>query len=114
MASILQSSIRDTDFLARWGGEEFCVILPETEKPGALALAEKIRKAVENTPFRLQETGQTIPMTISLGVASFIPEGTADGLVKKANRAMLQAKTRGRNRVWDADCKAEKEEAFII
>jgi diguanylate cyclase (GGDEF)-like protein/PAS domain S-box-containing protein len=102
-ASVFGSNTRETDLLARYAGDEFAVILPETEKNGAMILAEKIRSAMEKAPIILRDSGQRLVVTVSIGVASFIQGGTVEGLVRKASRAALQAKAHGRNQVWDAD-----------
>lgn len=107
-ASVFESNIRDTDLLARYAGDEFAVILPETEKNGAMVLAEKIRSATEKAPIILRDSGQRLVVTVSVGVASFIQGGTVEGLVRKASRAALQAKTHGRNQVWDADRRSNR------
>jgi len=103
VASVFGSNIRDTDLLARYAGDEFAVILPETDKAGAMKLAEKIRAAAEGAPIVLRDSGQRLVVTVSIGVASFIQGGTVEGLVRKASRAALQAKAHGRNQVWDAE-----------
>jgi diguanylate cyclase (GGDEF)-like protein len=102
-ASVFGSNIRETDLLARYAGDEFAVILPETDKAGAMKLAEKIREAMERAPIILRDSGQRLIVTVSIGVASFIQGGTVEGLARKASRAALRAKAHGRNQVWDAD-----------
>ncbi len=84
--------------VARYGGEEFSVLLPETPKQDAVALAEKIRATVEQTPFMVRR--QRITMTVSIGVSNF-PQDTLDfeALVEQADQALYQAKKQGRNRV---------------
>src|SRR3989338_584826 len=84
--------------VARYGGEEFSILLPETPKKDAAALAEKIRAAVEQTPFMVRR--QRINMTVSIGVSNF-PQDTLDfeALVEQADQALYQAKKQGRNRV---------------
>jgi len=84
--------------VARWGGDEFTLLLPKTGLAGALALAEKIRAAVANSPFEI-DTG-SLDITISVGVAAYPEHGDAGkDLVAAADAAMYQAKARGRNRV---------------
>lgn len=86
--------LRPVDLAARWGGEEFLVILPETEIEGGMAAAEKIRRAVGGLRF---EGG--LAVTVSAGVAAYRPDESADGLVERADAAMYQAKSQGRDRV---------------
>jgi diguanylate cyclase (GGDEF)-like protein len=101
LARRLTEAVREVDVVARWGGDEFTLLLPKTGLTGALQLAEKIRGAVANAPFRV-ETG-SLDITISVGVAAY-PEHGSSGkdLVAAADAAMYQAKARGRNRVEDA------------
>jgi len=96
---LLASLIRASDFAARFGGEEFLLLLPETDRQGAMELAEKIRRQIERT--ELVSTG---PITASFGVSS-LPEDAVDPdeLIRKADRALYMAKAQGRNRVESAD-----------
>ncbi len=91
---------RPADVAARYGGEEFAVLLPHTAEQAAFELADDIRKAIANTPFKLEE-GNQITVTASFGVASLNPTSTADGseLIKSADDALYSAKHAGRNRV---------------
>ncbi|HEX2118555.1 MAG TPA: diguanylate cyclase, partial [Acidimicrobiales bacterium] len=101
LARRLTEAVREVDVVARWGGDEFTLLLPKTALPGALLLAEKIRAAVANAPFRI-DTG-TLDITISVGVAAY-PEHGSSGkdLVAAADAAMYRAKAAGRNRVEHA------------
>jgi diguanylate cyclase (GGDEF)-like protein len=96
---LLSATIRASDFAARFGGEEFLLLLPETDRHGAIELAEKIRRQIERT-----ELVQTGPITASFGVAGLPEDAVApDELVRKADRALYMAKAQGRNRVEFAD-----------
>jgi diguanylate cyclase (GGDEF)-like protein len=99
VSRLLSATIRASDFAARFGGEEFLLLLPETDRLGSIELAEKIRKQIERT-----ELVQTGPITASFGVAG-LPEDAVDPgeLVRKADRALYMAKAQGRNRVESAD-----------
>ena len=101
LARRLTEAVREVDVVARWGGDEFTLLLPKTGLAGALLLAEKIRAAVGNAPFRI-ETG-ALDITISVGVAAY-PEHGSSGkdLVAAADAAMYRAKAGGRNRVEHA------------
>jgi diguanylate cyclase (GGDEF)-like protein len=92
---------RSGDFLARYGGEEFVVLLPGTPEAGALAVAERLRQTVANAPMPEGENGKPLTLTVSVGVATAIPERdqTAASLVKRADEALYAAKGAGRNRV---------------
>lgn len=92
-----QSVQRPADLLARYGGEEFAAILPGTDLPGAHAIAERMRKAIEARGLPNHGTGGVV--TISLGVASVVPQPgmLATELLDQADHAMYQAKENGRN-----------------
>lgn len=92
----VQAMIRDTDILARYGGEEFCILLPETRQGNAAILAERIRRSVEELTIELA-TGETLKLTISLGVAEYTETDTISALIERADRAVYQAKKAGRN-----------------
>lgn len=101
IARIIQTTIREVDTLARWGGEEFVVLSPNTSKEKALLAAERVRKAVAAHEFSQTKTKQA---TISIGVAG-IPDPSIDSLdkmVHAADLAMYEAKKNGRNRVESA------------
>ena len=97
MGKIIQENIREIDIAGRYGGEEFCIALPETDLDGALLAAERIRTSTERA--LIQAYDHTVKITISLGVATF-PQGgqTADELIDKADWALYRAKSLGRNR----------------
>ena len=99
----IANQVRQTDYPARFGGEEFVIILPHTAHQQAVDLAERIRLVIAETPM-VCEPQKSVSITISLGVASF-REGveTLDVLVKAADQALFQAKAEGRNRVVSAD-----------
>ncbi len=86
--------IRQSDILARWGGEEFMVLLPQTNPDMALALAERLRQRVSEYPFA--DVGR---LTVSIGVAHQQQLDTIDSLLKRVDTAMYRAKQTGRNRV---------------
>ena len=99
LGALLRREIRDTDVPGRYGGEEFCVLLPQTPVDGAAEFAERFRRAVEGHVFPAQ--GRTLRITASLGVAWCPAEGVerAQDLIEKADGALYQAKREGRNRV---------------
>ena len=100
LATILKKNVRSVDFVCRIGGEEFMVILPETDYGAAFKIAEGLRKAVEQYPFAHQETQPGGRLTISLGVATSA-KGEKDllKLVQTADDALYQAKRTGKNRI---------------
>lgn len=98
VARIIRENLREIDFLARFGGEEFSVILPETDKASAIMAAERINTKVSRERIRVFD--ETLSVNISVGVATF-PQNTLhpDVLVEVADKALYKAKLSGRNRV---------------
>jgi diguanylate cyclase (GGDEF)-like protein len=98
LVKAVQGQLRHTDILARHGGDEFLVLLPETPSGGAHDAAEKVRAAVESAALALD--GKLVRTTVSIGVASYPGDGSSlDLLLSHADRNMYQAKLTGRNRV---------------
>ena len=97
-AKIIQATIRQIDFLGRYGGEELSVILTETDKGQASLAAERIRQAVASKPFLVYDEG--LKVTISIGISTF-PEDAekVSDLIDKADKALYLAKQSGRNKV---------------
>lgn len=97
---------------ARYGGEEFAVILPNTALTGALALAETIRKTIASKRVMIRGSNQELGgITLSLGVARFDPEDTAETLLRRAGKALYAAKEQGRNRVVSGEHPATRSAA---
>lgn len=94
----MAASLRGTDLLARLGGEEFGIVLPDAGPDAVAAGAERIRAAIAAKPVTLED-GVPYPVTISLGSAQFAHGDTLDGLLARADAALYQAKREGRNRV---------------
>jgi diguanylate cyclase (GGDEF)-like protein len=90
---------RPADFVVRWGGEEFAVILPETDSQGAVHLAENIRKRIEETEITLDD-GIKTKVTVSIGINSITPthNDSYDDFIRNADEALYKAKEKGRNR----------------
>ncbi len=98
LTKTIAACVRSEDVFARFGGEEFCVLLPGTRKPGALALAEKLRAQVNAIALNVE--GEIVPITASFGVATMeSPNIDFNELMREADKAMYEAKHRGRNRV---------------
>ncbi|GAB5550396.1 MAG: hypothetical protein SangKO_101560 [Sandaracinaceae bacterium] len=98
VGELLSSLARESDVCARWGGEEFVILLSSTDCGGGVVVAERVRAAMEALRV-VDEAGEPIPVTASFGVAALAPNEDMDGVVDRADRAMYMAKTSGRNRV---------------
>jgi len=97
VGGILSVAVRESDILARYGGDEFVVVLPETPPSGALVIAERIRKSIEQHCF-LQEQGLAARISASFGIASYPDHAlTPEGLIQKADQAMYRVKERDKN-----------------
>lgn len=98
LASMVEASLRETDLLGRWGGEEFIVLSTDTTRSGARRMAERLRLRIAMTPF--EEVGT---VTVSIGITTCRPGDTARTLIDRADQAMYHAKRDGRNRIHDAE-----------
>jgi two-component system cell cycle response regulator len=99
---MLSETNRRHDVSARWGGEEFVLLLSSTDAEGAAIVAERVRAAVEGLSIKT-DAGELVRITASIGASTLLPTETLDALVDRADRAMYAAKTAGRNRVRIAD-----------
>lgn len=111
VARILASRLRRQDTIGRYGGEEFCVLLPSTDRSGAASVGEALRRAIERAALSLAK--QSISVTVSIGITTYPAQGRSttphllDSLFEKADAALYQAKREGRNRVVmlpEAEC----------
>jgi diguanylate cyclase (GGDEF)-like protein len=100
IAQITPQTAREEDILARHGGDEFILMLPETDEAAALQAAERLRKQIEETP--ILADGHVLNCTVTLGIAGTDsgPAEHVDQLLIRADQALYQAKESGRNRVW--------------
>jgi diguanylate cyclase (GGDEF)-like protein len=98
IADVLRTELRDTDIPSRFGGEEFCVVLPETSAARATQLAERVRAAVDARRFDAGHDVAPLHVTVSIGVAAFPADGASDDeLLDAADAALYNAKASGRN-----------------
>lgn len=97
VAQELRERLRTTDFVARFGGEEFVVLFPETEPADARTVVNKLRAYVGKLPFHFR--GEPVSITFSAGLASFVAGDTENSVLGRADRALYNAKRAGRDRV---------------
>ncbi len=103
IAEIFRSQLRPYDVPARFGGEEFAILLPETSPETALEIAERIRRAAAEHSFEVETSSEPIRATVSLGVAGYPKDGAdSNELIHQADLAVYRAKLQGRNRVLGA------------
>ncbi|MGY2401197.1 diguanylate cyclase [Pseudomonas sp. SDO5271_S396] len=97
IANVLRKRLRSTDFIARFGGEEFVLLMPHSTLADALAVGEVLRAAIEACPFHFK--GEPVTITVSMGVAQFEPGERSELALKRADDALYRAKASGRNQV---------------
>jgi diguanylate cyclase len=97
IASVLRKRLRGTDFIARFGGEEFVLLMPGTVPAVGAKLLENLRAAIEACPFHFK--GEPVTITISMGLTAFQPGEHSDLVLKRADQALYRAKNAGRNQV---------------
>ncbi|EJK99257.1 diguanylate cyclase (GGDEF) domain protein [Pseudomonas fluorescens Q2-87] len=97
IASVLRKRLRGGDFIARFGGEEFVLLVPDTPLASGVKLAEALRAAIESCPFHFK--GEPVTVTVSMGMTAFKPGEHSDSVIKRADQALYRAKNAGRNRV---------------
>ena len=98
-ADTVRHSVRETDVLARWGGEEFVLLLCDTPAEEAAALLERVRQAVQAMRVPLPQGGEPIAITVSIGLACHVQSDTLAHTLERADKALYAAKAQGRNRV---------------
>jgi two-component system, cell cycle response regulator len=99
-ATRIKKSIRGIDLACRYGGEEFVIVMPETDMAVATIVAERLRRRIASEPFSIQQGGGLIEVTISIGLATLdTADDNAGSILKRADQALYRAKRDGRNRV---------------
>jgi two-component system cell cycle response regulator len=99
-ANRINANVRGLDLACRYGGEEFVVVMPDTDLAFACNIAERLRQSIETTPVKISRAPGALNITISIGIAKTEGEGdTADALLHRADQALYRAKRSGRNRV---------------
>lgn len=103
LAEILSQTLRTIDIVSRMGGEEFAILLPQTDRADAEQIAERVRLLVEMTPKKL-DSGELVHYTISIGLATMDESDTViDSIINRADKALYKAKNSGRNKVCFAE-----------
>jgi len=97
IAVSLTSGIRKMDTVSRWGGEEFLLLLPATDRNKAMRLAQRIRGDVSGSPYRFGD--KTLRVTITIGLSTITPDESLEALLKRADDALYAGKEAGRDRV---------------
>ncbi len=98
ISTTIANSLRSFDIIGRWGGEEFVVLLVNPRPDALFALADRLRRLVENSELT-NENGETIKVTVSVGATDAIQNDTVESLIHRADRLMYESKKNGRNRV---------------
>jgi two-component system cell cycle response regulator len=101
-ANRISANVRGIDLACRYGGEEFVVAMPDTDVDFAYAIAERLRKSVETTPFEISRAPGALNVTISIGIAVSMSDDNSEKLLHRADQALYRAKREGRNRVIKA------------
>ncbi len=97
VSNVFRGAVREVDQIARWGGEEFLLLVPETGVEGALGLAERLRRAVAESHMLWQR--EEVKVTVTVGVAEHVGSGNAERTISQADEALYRGKEEGRNRV---------------
>jgi two-component system cell cycle response regulator len=102
LAQRVRRVVRSADLVCRLGGEEFVIVMPDTPLPIAAKIAERVRAAVQSEMFQIDAGGRRIPVTASIGIAERADDANPDALLRRADKALYDSKTAGRNRVTAA------------
>jgi two-component system cell cycle response regulator len=95
----IRKSIRNIDLACRYGGEEFVIVMPETDMGVATMVAERLRRKIASEPFPIQDGAKQLPVTLSIGIAALGAGDNVAAMLKRADQALYRAKRDGRNRV---------------
>jgi diguanylate cyclase (GGDEF)-like protein len=96
-ATLIQEYLREADTAARWGGEEFILIFPETDLAGARSASEKLERVIAETDWRFQ--GQALKVTVTIGVAQLLDDAGLEDCITRADKALYEGKREGKSRV---------------
>lgn len=95
IANVMSSRLRSVDFIGRYGGDEFVILMPETTARHGLRVLDSIRRLIAKSPFRFKD--EPVQITLSLGICEFTPGDTVETVFERADKALYQAKKEGRN-----------------
>ncbi|MFL0799036.1 MAG: GGDEF domain-containing protein [Agarilytica sp.] len=112
IAKYLESKFRTVDFVARLGGEEFVMILPETNEDQAARVLDKIRDAIAKIPFKFNK--KPFQISVSFGISQFVADDTMESVFERADKALYAAKTNGRNQVRIESAPEKKKDKHVI
>jgi two-component system cell cycle response regulator len=101
-AQRMRRVVRSADLICRLGGEEFVIVMPDTTLAIAAKVGERVRAAIQSEPFKIDGAGRTIPVTTSVGIAERGSDANPEGLLRRADKALYESKSAGRNRVTAA------------
>ena len=97
LSRAFEASVREQDVVSRWGGEEFLILLPNTNQPDAIEQAERLRQLLDSDTMRINRYPHRV--TASFGVSEYHAGQSVESMLKQADVALYQAKAQGRNRV---------------
>jgi len=102
LAQRMRRIVRSADLVCRLGGEEFVIVMPDTPLSISAKVAERVRLAVQSTPFKIDASGGKLSVTVSIGLAERTMDANPDALLRRADKALYDSKSSGRNRVTAA------------
>lgn len=112
IAKFIASKLRTVDFVARLGGEEFVMILPETSEQQAARVLDKVRDSISKIPFKFNK--KPFQITVSFGISQFVADDNMDAVFERADKALYAAKTLGRNQIRIESAVSKKKDKSIL
>ncbi len=112
IAKFITAKLRTVDFVARLGGEEFVMILPETTEQQAARVLDKIRDSISKMPFKFNN--KPLQITVSFGISQFVADDTMESVFERADKALYAAKTHGRNQTRIESTASKKKDTSML